>query len=130
MAKTRKQIENSVGSASVEHSAEEAAVIEKKTLETGKNGHAFLEGAQREVVVIKPLRDEILKNKNKLVPAFMDLKEKLSQSNKLIRELAEKHKDLLEYDEETETYIYDDGDVHCEINVKTEVSFSVVKADG
>lgn len=121
MAKQKKDAENTVETPEKD--------VQKVVRDTEPNGQSVLTGAEREYLVIPELAAEIKHNKTELVPKFMDYKEKLSQSNKTIRELAEKYRESLEYNEETGRYVYDDGEVHCEISVTTEISFSVIKAE-
>lgn len=117
--------------------AEETVENTENTPETGvetrivdeKDGLPVLPTLEREVKVIPALRDEVIRNKKELVPAFLDYKEKLSQSNKTIRALVEQNREHLSYDEETQTYTYNDGEVDCTISTKTEIEFSVIKKD-
>lgn len=107
--------------------AETSKEVIKEIRTADSEGNGYLPTMEVEAIVIPELRDEIVKNKTKLVPAFQKAQKALQASKELIEELGQKYKEQLLLDEERGVRTYDDGTVHFEIQEKDAVSFSVVK---
>jgi uncharacterized protein YoxC len=101
-------------------------VFETETLTEDSNGNAYLPEMEKTVTRIKELANAIKDVKQNLSPVFVEATTNLKAGQKLVQELAHKHKEHFVFDADDRTYTYDDGDVRLVIKEEEKLTYEVL----